>query len=200
MNSSPRLAPLTGIVFVFLLILAFVVLEGETPDIDDSAQKITSFYNDDQGKHFATIILVALSTAFLAVFVVSLREFLRVGGSDFWPNVALVGGTVAIAGFLVAAGVHLALVEGGDKNISPDAMVALNAIDADDFFAFATPLGIMMLGAGGATLKAGAALPKWMGWAAIVLFVVFFGLTGIWIIIASVLMYQRGGAATPATA
>ena len=38
-----------------------VVVEGETPDIDDSAQKITSFYHDDQGKHIAAIILVALS-------------------------------------------------------------------------------------------------------------------------------------------
>jgi hypothetical protein len=199
----PRFAPLTGIVFVVLLILAFVVVEGETPDIDDSAQKITSFYHDDQGKHIAAVVLVALSTIFLTVFAVSLREFLRLPGeSDFWPTVALVGGVVAVAGFLVAAGIHLALIDGGDKNISPDAMVALNALDADDFFGFATPLGIMLFGAGGATLRAGAALPKWMGWAAIVLFVVFFtpagfaafGLTGIWIIIASILMYQRSGA------
>jgi hypothetical protein len=210
MKSSPRLAPLTGIVFVVLLILAFVVVEGETPDIDDSAQKITSFYHDDQGKHIAAVILVALSTIFLTVFAVSLREFLRLPGeSDFWPTVALVGGAVAVAGFLVAAGIHFALIDGGDKNISPDAMVALNALDADDFFGFATPLGIMLLGAGGATLRAGAALPKWMGWAAIVLFVVFFtpagfaafGLTGIWIIIASILMYQRSEAsAAPAQA
>jgi hypothetical protein len=206
----PRFAPLTGIVFVVLLILAFVVIEGETPDIDDSAQKITSFYHDDQGKHIAAVVLVALSTIFLTVFAVSLREFLRLPGeSDFWPTVALVGGAVAVAGFLIAAGIHLALIDGGDKNISPDAMVALNALDADDFFGFATPLGIMLLGAGGATLRAGAALPKWMGWAAIVLFVVFFtpagfaafGLTGIWIIIASILMYQRSKAsAAPAQA
>jgi hypothetical protein len=210
MNSSPRLAPLTGIVFVVLLVLAFIVVEGDTPGIDDSAQKITSFYHDDQGKHIAAVILVALSTIFLTVFAVSLREFLRVPGeSDFWPTVALVGGAVAVAGFLVAAGIHFALIDGGDKNISPDAMVALNAIDADDFFGFATPLGIMLFGAGGATLRAGAALPKWMGWAAIVLFVVFFtpagfaafGLTGIWIIIASILMYQRSEAsAAPAQA
>jgi hypothetical protein len=210
MKSSPRFAPLTGIVFVVLLVLAFVVVEGETPDIDDSAQKITSFYHDDQGKHIAAIVLVALSTIFLTVFAVSLREFLRLPGeSDFWPTVSLVGGAVAVAGFLVAAGIHLALIDGGDKNISPDAMVALNAIDADDFFGFATPLGIMLLGAGCATLRAGAALPKWMGWAAIVLFVVFFtpagfaafGLTGIWIIIASILMYQRSEAsAAPAQA
>jgi hypothetical protein len=207
MKSQPRFAPLTGIVFVVLLVLAFVVVEGETPDIDDSAQKITSFYHDDQGKHIAAVVLVALSTIFLTTFAVSLREFLRVPGeSDFWPTVALVGGVVAVAGFLVAAGIHLALIDGGDKNISPDAMVALNAIDADDFFGFATPLGIMLFGAGCATLRAGAPLPKWMAWVAIVLFIVFFtpagfaafGLTGIWIIIASVLMYQRSAATATA--
>jgi hypothetical protein len=209
MNSQPRFAPLMGIVFVVLLFIAFVVVEGETPDINDSAQKITSFYHDDQGKHIAAVVLVALSTIFLTVFAVSLREFLRVPGeSDFWPTVALVGGAVAVAGLLVAAGIHLALIDGGDKNISPDAMVALNAVDADDFFGFATPLGIMLLGAGCATLRGGAPLPKWMAWVAIVLFVVFFtpagfaafGLTGIWIIIASVLMYQRSARTAAPTA
>jgi hypothetical protein len=208
MKSQPRFAPLTGIVFVVLLIVAFVVLEGETPDIDDSAQQITSFYNDDQGKHIAAVILVGLSAIFLTTFAVSLREFLRVpGGSDFWPTVSLVGGAVAVAGLLIAAGIHLALIDGGDKNISPDAMVALNALDADDFFGFAPPLGIMLLGAGCATLRGGAALPKWMAWAAIVLFIVFFtpigfaafALTGIWIIVAGILMYQRSEAAAPAS-
>ena len=200
---SQRLAPLSGIVFVVLVFLAFVVVEGDTPGIDDPGSKITSFYHDDQGKHIAAIILVGLASLFLAIFVASLREYLRSpGAGDFWTTVALVGGTVAVAGFLVAVGIHLALVDGGDKNISPDAMVALNAIDNDNFFAFSLPLGIMLLGAAGATLKAGAALPRWLGWAALVLFVLFFtpvgfaafALSGIWIIIASIVMYQHAGA------
>jgi hypothetical protein len=202
-----RHAPLSGIVFVVLLILGFGVFGGDTPDLDDSGSKIASYYSDHQGSQITAIVLVALASLFLAIFVASLREYLRrPGASDFWPTVALVGGTVAVAGFLVAVGVHLALVDGGDKDISPDAMVALNAIDSDDFFAFATPLGIMLLGAAGATFRDGAELPKWMAWAAIVLFVVFFtpagfaafGLTGIWIIIASILMYQRAGATAAA--
>jgi hypothetical protein len=184
--------------------LAFVVVEGDTPDLDDPAAKITSFYHDDQGQHIVAAILVGLSTIFLAVFTVSLRDYLRGSGAegDFWPTLVLVGGSVAVAGFLVAVGVHVALTDGGDKNISPDAMVALNALDNDDFFAFALPLGVMMLGASGAILKAGAALPRWLGWAALVLFIVqftpagfaAFALTGVWIIIAGIVMYQRSGA------
>jgi hypothetical protein len=208
---SNRLAPLSGIAFVVLLVVAFIAVEGDTPDVDDPASKIASFYHDDQGQHIAAGVLVALAALFLAVFVSSLRDYLRDAGgdSDFWPTLALVGGTVAVGGLLVAVGVHFALIDGGDKNISPDAMVALNALDNDDFFAFAMPLGIMLLGAAGATLKTGAALPRWMAWAAIVLLILFFtpagfaafGLTGIWIIIASIVMYQRlgtaSGAATP---
>jgi hypothetical protein len=205
---SPRLAPLSGVLFVVLLIIGFIPLSGDTPDIDASAQKITDFYADKQGQEIAAIVVVMLAALFLAVFAVSLRDYLRGGdtGSGFWPTLALVGGAVAVAGFLVAAGIHFALVDGGDKNISPDAMVALNALDNDNFPAFSLPLGIMLLGAAGATLKNGANLPRWMAWVAIALLILMFtpvgfaafGLSGIWIIVASILMYQRSAPATPA--
>jgi hypothetical protein len=203
---SPRLAPLSGALFVILLIIGFIPLSGDTPDIDDPAQKITDFYADKQGQEIAAIVVVMLAALFLAIFAVSLRDYLRGGetGGDFWPTLALVGGAVAVAGLLVAVGIHFALVDGGDKDISPDAMVALNAIDNDDFPAFSLPLGIMLLGAAGATLRDGANLPRWMAWVALALLVLYFtpigfaafGLTGIWIIIASILMFQRSSAAT----
>jgi hypothetical protein len=205
---SPRFAPLSGIVFVVLLIVGFIPVGGDTPSIDDSASKITSFYADNQGKEIAAVILVALAALFLAVFAVALRDYLRAGKAerDFWPTVALVGAVIAVAGLFVAGGTHIALIDGGDKNISPDAMVALNALDNDNFLAFSVPLGIMLFGVAGAVLKDGAALPKWLAWVGIVLGIVYFspvgfvsfGLTGIWIIIASILMYQRSAPAAPA--
>jgi hypothetical protein len=206
----PRFAPLTGVVFVVLLVIGFIPVGGDTPSLDDSASKITSFYADHQGKEIAAVIIVSLAALFLALFAVALRDYLRGGDqtSDFWPTVALVGGAVGVAGLLVAVGTHLALVDGGDKKIDPAAMVAINAIDNDNFFAFSLPIGIMLLGAAGATLTGGADLPKWLAWVAVVLFVVFFtpagfasfALSGIWIIIASIVMYRRAGAARPATA
>ncbi len=205
----PRFAPLSGIVFVLGMIVGFGVLGGDTPGTDDSAAKIVSYYNDHQGKEIAAIVVVAISIVFLALFAVALREYLRGVGrdGDFWPTVALVGGAVAVAGLFAAGGVHAALIEGADKHFAAGAMVALNALDSWNFIGFTIPLAIMLFGAAGATLKGGAPLPKWLGWIALILGILFFAgpigfaafmLTGIWIIIASIVMYQRSGAAATA--
>jgi hypothetical protein len=206
----PRFAPLTGIVFVVLLVVGFGVLGGDTPDSDSGAPKVISYYNDHQGREIAAGIVVVLAVLFLALFVVALRDYLRAEGdgvSGYWSTVLLVGGTASVAGFMGAVGVHAALIDGADQHISPDAMVALNSLDNWDFFGFVTPLAILMLGAACAILRGRAALPRWLGWVALVLFVGYFAgpfgffafmLTGIWIIVVSIQMYRRSAA--PASA
>jgi hypothetical protein len=205
---SARLAPLSGIAFVVLLIVGIVAVSGNTPSIDDPATKIASYYGDHKSKETIAVIMIGLASVFLTIFAVSLRNFLTGAGRDgsAWPTVALIGGVVSVAGIFFAGAIHLALVNGGDKNISPEAMVAVNAIDADSLLAFVVPLGIMLIGVAGATLGEGGGLPKWMGWVALVLGIIFFTplfwasmlLTFIWIIVASILMYRRAGAAATA--
>jgi uncharacterized membrane protein len=202
----PRFAPLTGIVFVVLLVLGIGVVGGNTPESDDSGPSIANYYHDHPAKQIWAIALVALAALFLALFVVALSDYLRGTSTDrgFWPTVALVGGTVAVAGTFMAIAIHAALVDGGHSKISPDAMQALNSLDNLSFFAFATPFTILMFGVAGSVLKAAAPLPRWLGWVALVLAILFFAgpvgffaflLTGIWIIVASIFMYQRSGAA-----
>ena len=152
----PRFAPLTGIAFVVLLVIGFGPVGGYTPGSDDSASKISAFYHDHQTKEVLAAVIVALAVIFFAMFIVALRDYLRGDGADgdFWPTVALVGGIVSVAGFCLAITVHAALVDGGHNKLPGDAMIALNALDNWDFFAFAFPLAIMLFGVAGATLKA----------------------------------------------
>jgi hypothetical protein len=205
---SQRLAPLSGIAFVLLVVIGFGPVGGDTPETDDSPADIASFWANHHDKEFAAAILIVFGALFLAIFVASLRDRARGAGGagELWSNVILIGGSVAVAGFLAAVVFHTALADGGNRHISGDAMLALTALDANSFFAFAIPIGIMMLGAAGATIRTGV-LPPWLGWAALVLGLVSFtpvgfiafGLTGIWIVIASILM-SRSAAPAPAAA
>ena len=135
----PRFAPLTGIAFVVLLVIGFGPVGGQTPGSDDSALKISAFYHDHQAKEVVAAAIVALAVIFFAMFIVALRDYLRGDGAggDFWPTVALVGGVASVAGFCLAITVHAALVDGGHNKLPGDAMIALNAVDNWDFFAFA---------------------------------------------------------------
>jgi hypothetical protein len=137
---------------------------------------------------------------FLAIFVAFLHGHLRAAetSGNLWSTLVLIGGTAGVAAFLVAGGVHVAIADGGTHGFGLDAMVALNALDNDVLISFIFALGIMLIGVAGATFQTGA-LPKWLGWAALVSGVLCFtpvwwagaALGLIWIIIASITLSQK---------
>ena len=63
------LAPLTGVLFVVLAVVAFII-SGETPDTDDSPQKILDFYLDnDTSQLWAGAVLAAWTLAGVALLL-----------------------------------------------------------------------------------------------------------------------------------
>jgi hypothetical protein len=204
------LAPLTGALFVVLVVVAFIPLGGSTPDGDASAAKVVSFYSDNDTREIIAAVLLALSTVPLLYFAALVRNLLSeaLPDSSALPSFALGAGAVTAGGFLVAAGIHFTLADYAD-NIRPVALQAINALDSDLFLAFTTGVAAFVLAVSLGSRRTGV-LPAWLAWVGIVLFIVFFtpvgfiafGLSGIWIIVASVLLYTRGGAraaAGPAT-
>jgi hypothetical protein len=203
-------APLTGIVAVVLLILAFVI-GGETPDFDASGREVIDFYADNEGSQFASAILVTYGSLFLIFFVGALRSVLRRSepGTGGLSAVAFGGGLLMALGLLVFAGLGFTLADAHD-DLEPAAAQTLNALNGDFFQPLAVGTAALMLGAGLAILRGGA-LPRWLGWAAIVIGVLavtpigFFAFlaSGIWIVVASVLMLRNptasASAATPTT-
>lgn len=195
---STRLAPLAGVVFVALTVVAVLGLGGDTPDIDSSPQEVAAFFSTHSGREEGGAFLLAIAIVFFVIFGASLRAALRPprGRSDGWSSVAFGGVLVAAAGFLVAAAVRLAISEAADKHVPPSAVQALNALDNAVFLAFASGLGIMLLGAAGAMIGMAGKM-RGLGWVALIIGVAVFTplgelgffASGIWIILASFALF-----------
>jgi hypothetical protein len=201
-----RLAPLTGVIFVVIAVLVFAI-GGSTPDSGDSAVKVQTFYAKHHDKHMILSFILGISIPFLLFFVSSLRTDLRrAGGTGQLANAAFGGGVLAAAGFGILASVHLALADSADSAKTIAATPTLNVLDVNDFIPAAAGLGVLVLAAGLAAVRHGG-LPKWLGWIGVVLGILAFTpagffaflLSGVWIVIASILLtLARQGA--PATA
>lgn len=194
-----RLFPLAGIVFV-ALIVAVVLISGDTPTTDDSGQEVLDFYADHGTREQVLVFFFAAAIPFLVLFAGTLVDRTSAARSEGWSlaRYFFLSGTVLLSAMLlVVAAIHFAIADAGDQGASPEAMEALVAVDGDLWPAFNAAFGVMMLGAAAVVLQR-APLPKWMGIAAAILGVALFipyadfvalllGL--VWIIVASILLY-----------
>ena len=199
---------LTGALFVVLVLVAFIGLGGDTPEGDAPAREVISFYTDNDTQQILAAVVLGASAVALLFFSATLRDRFTAAlpRPSTLPGVAFGAGVVAAGGFLAAAGIHFALADyAGD--VQPAAAQALNALDSDFFLPFAVGIATLVLAASLLAIRT-KLLPPWLGWVGVVLFVVSFtpvgflafGLSGIWIIVASVLLYLRGETAAAAPA
>jgi hypothetical protein len=199
---------LTGALFVVLVLVAFIGLGGDTPEGDDSARKVVSYYADNETKEIIAAVVLALSTVPLLFFSATLRDRFRVAlsGRSALPGFAFGAGVAAAGGFLAAASLHFALADYA-TDVQPAAAQAMNAIDSDFFLPFSTGIAALVLASSLIAIRT-KMLPLWLGWVGILLFIVSFtpvgfvafGLAGLWIIVVSVLLYLRGETAAAAPA
>ena len=63
---------------VVLVLVAFIGLGGDTPEGDDSARKVVSYYADNETKEIIAAVVLALSTVPLLFFSATLRDRFRV--------------------------------------------------------------------------------------------------------------------------
>jgi hypothetical protein len=204
-STLERLAPLTGIVFVLLVVIAFVV-SGEPPDSDDSTEEVVSFWTENDGEQIAGAIIGGWAAVFLVWFAGSLRATLkraegepgRLAAIAFGGFLLLALGILAFSGFQFAAG-----ETAGD--VPDEVTQTLSVLNADFFIPLAAGNVIALLATGVAIVRHGG-LPRWLGWVAIVLGIAsltpvgFFAflIGGIWVLVISVLIYL--GDRSPAAA
>lgn len=200
------LAPLTGVVFVALVIIAFAIA-GEPPEASSSPEEIVSHYVDNKDSVIGGAFLATLAVLFLIFFANHLRRVLNAAGSASLSATVLVGAAVMAVGVAIDSTILLALAEAAD-DVDATSVQTLQALWDNDFLPIALGTVVFLISAGISILQTGA-LPRWLGWVALVLaalgvtpigFVAFLG-GGIWILVVSVvlaLQARRAGAPTPA--
>jgi hypothetical protein len=203
-----RFAPLSGVLFIVLGIASFAVFGDDPPGTDKPIVEVVKFWRDTGDELFVAVILQGLAAISLVFFGGSLYKALRPAEGDI-PRLALIafaGPLIVAIGFMVDASVILTLADGRD-DLSPAAIQALSSFYGNDFVPMAAGFGTLALSAGLLVTRSGV-LPKWLGWIALLLFIV--GLTPIgfaafvgmslWVAVVSVILFMRGGKAAPAAA
>jgi hypothetical protein len=195
---KPWWAPLTGVAFIVVLIVSFIVA-GEPPDADSPVREIVDHYVDNKDAIMVGTALSALAAALLVFFAGVLRSLLAAaeGAGGVLSAVAFAGAVIVAVGAAIDGTIAFAIAEAAD-DIEPSSVQALQALWDNDFLPIALGGALFMLASGLSIVRHGA-LPKWLGWAAIVIGVIgltplgfiSFGLSGLWILVASVLYALR---------
>jgi hypothetical protein len=193
-----RLMPLSGIVFV-ALILASVFIES-TPGSNENASSVLTYYQAHQNTTSATALLIGLGVIFGLIFFGYLREYMRQDRPTRGLAWTAFGGVLVFAvGGVISAGSFVAL---GDQPHALNAAAAqtLNLIQNDVSNSLTQAgLAVFYLATGAAILR-GRLLPAWLGWVSLVLGVlaaslilafIAFMLTGLWVIVVAIMLWGK---------
>ena len=196
------LAPLTGVVFIVLIIVGFIVT-GEPPDANDPVQDIVDFYVDEKNSIEAGVFILALGTVFFVFFANYLRTVFR---ETSLSATILVGAAIFAVGGGIDGTILIATAEAAD-DIEPASVQTLQALWDNDFVPFAIGITVFLVSVGLSILRT-AVFPKWLGWIVLVLalvsvtpagFIAFPG-TGLLVLVLSIWLTLRArrAAAPPA--
>src|SRR5919109_850799 len=200
-GSWARYAPLSGVLFVVLIVVSFLVSGFDSVGTDDSTQEVVDFWSDNDGQQIASALIGALAMVPFLWFLGVLRSTLRLaeGGTGRLSATAYAGGIVIVGFSLVNSALQFAVADSvGD--VPPVVTQSMSVLYNDFFLGF--PVGfITLLIATALVLLRTRALPAWLGWFALVLGIAgFLGPIGffaflvflVWAAIVSVLLYQQG--------
>lgn len=194
-----RWLALSGVGAALLFAVSFFSAGG-TPNDNASAATVVSYYRDHRGGTQVTALLAVIAAVLLILFAVRLRELLRDDGADgaFLANAAFGGAVILAAGTLLDSAFTFALVRTSHLGFAVPAQT-LNVLSSDDFYIVFGGIAILLLAAGIATVRR-PALPRWLGWVAIMIGIISlagpFGFVGallsiIWLFVVAILIFRK---------
>ena len=198
MNGKRWLVPLTGLLFVVLAVVGSLI-GGEPKEASNPAEEIVAHYVDNKSSILFGAAILGVACVALVFFASYLRTVLRrsEGEGGMLSPLTLVGAAIMAVGLAIDVTILFAIAEAAD-DIEPASVQTLQALWDNDFMPIAVGMVVFLLSSGIAIARYGA-LPRWLGWVAIVLAVV--GMTpigfvaflagGLWIAVVSVMLALR---------
>ena len=199
----------TGPLFTIVFAVAVFALEGSTPGEKASAKEVMDYYNAHQGRTLTTVFLSPLLAALLVLFASHIRTMVRdrhlVPGPG--PTVLLAGAVLWASGILIGSTVSLAVSSASDHGQEQVALT-MNVLSNDVWLPFIAGIAVTLLGAGMTVLSTGI-LPRWMGWAALVVGVISLagpgGFAGffvgpLWLLAAGIMLARAPAPSRPSEA
>jgi uncharacterized membrane protein YhaH (DUF805 family) len=210
MSGWARWSPLSGIVFVALWIVAFILV-GE--GAGDTNQEILDWYTDggNRDKQHYGLLIVALASLALIWFASMLRHRLRDRDQSMLPALGLGGGIAAatlwVAAFCAWTAVANAVEDEDEFVVAPDTARVFDAFGYLLFVGAGIASSLLVIATSVAALRTGL-LPKWLAWLGVpvavsllvtFIFIPFFALLG-WVLVVSLVLLFWKPSGTPAAA
>jgi hypothetical protein len=193
-----RLGPLTGVAFS-LLAIAGMAIAKSPPGARASGAKVLAFYQANGTRAKTADILIVAGFACFLLFAGSLRTHLRSSdGADGLSAVLMAGAAVLTVGAAVFFGADFVLAM-TPATAAPAAAQAINMLALH--LVLPLSVGGLVFGlAAGVAIARWASLPRWLGWAVILIgillaspaLIVGIVALALWTAIASVLVWRRG--------
>jgi hypothetical protein len=156
-----------GIAYAVLMVIAQVLI-GNTPGTSASGATVLAFYRGHKASEMAAVFVLAAAVLAFSFFLGSLRNTLsRNDEGRQLANVVTAGGAIYVVGLLMMGALSVALVDAGHYKLAGAAQ-ALNVLSSDLWVPVVVGLSVLSLGTGVSALR-NSGLPRWLGWASIVL-------------------------------
>ncbi|MGZ5309666.1 MAG: hypothetical protein ACXWDQ_04380 [Solirubrobacterales bacterium] len=185
-----KLGAATGLGFVVLLVLSFIVGPTDPPAFNDPALKVSAYVADNQDEIDSASALILGALAFFAFFIGAVAANNRRNEKDGRLSAtAHAGGIVAIAVAVGGTAVAGAAAAAQGSGATPDLVKALWNMQALGFAAGGIGTAILIYATGVLALRSDS-LPRWLGIGSVMIGVFQAA-------VAIIAMTQRDGAFSP---
>jgi hypothetical protein len=166
-----RVLPLSGVVFAVLAMAGNLTI-GDFPDPDTPISKLTAYYANHHTQVGRGGLLLGYSTVFLALFGAALWARARRTASPVIAGALLLGTAMAAVSGLTSADSYYTLGQiGGKSETAPAALQSWHIAGSVGGSGADSIVLLLALAAAGVLARA---LPRWLGWSALVLAVMHF--------------------------